>query len=188
MLEKIDIRKESEMTYVAGNHTFNYLVRDEVIYLCLADKDMASNITFAFLKKIVGQFKSMFGNRGKSTSAPYAFNGDFVPVLRKTMEMYSNPDNAKLLEVKSGLDEVKGIVQQNIADIIESGEQLDSLLSTSENLIDSSSKFSATATQLRKNVWWNDMKVKLAGAGCVAMVLFGLSASACGGLKFPDCT
>uniref|UniRef100_A0A673CEI9 V-SNARE coiled-coil homology domain-containing protein n=1 Tax=Sphaeramia orbicularis TaxID=375764 RepID=A0A673CEI9_9TELE len=76
------------------------------------------------------------------------------------------PQNDKLKQVQSQVDEVIDVMQENISKVIERGERLDDLQDKSESLSDNASAFSSRAKQLHRRMWWRDMKV-----GCVCPTL-----------------
>jgi len=187
LLEKISVDKDSRMTYTADHHTFNYVVRKELIYLCLADEEFGRAVPFAFLDKVATQFEMEFGNRARDSKVSYSLNADFSPVLKREMETFSTEGSSKIQNVQEDLDRVKGVMQENINMVLERGEKLDHLVVQSENLMDTSNSFRSGATRLKDQMWWNNFKIK-AAAGIIAFIVFFIIvANACGGMKFPDC-
>uniref|UniRef100_A0A3B4Y367 Vesicle-associated membrane protein 4 n=1 Tax=Seriola lalandi dorsalis TaxID=1841481 RepID=A0A3B4Y367_SERLL len=69
------------------------------------------------------------------------------------------PQNDKIKQVQSQVDEVIDVMQENISKVIERGERLDDLQDKSESLSDNASAFSSRAKQLHRRMWWRDMKV-----------------------------
>nr|XP_057929099.1 vesicle-associated membrane protein 4 isoform X2 [Doryrhamphus excisus]XP_057929100.1 vesicle-associated membrane protein 4 isoform X2 [Doryrhamphus excisus]XP_057929101.1 vesicle-associated membrane protein 4 isoform X2 [Doryrhamphus excisus]XP_057929102.1 vesicle-associated membrane protein 4 isoform X2 [Doryrhamphus excisus]XP_057929103.1 vesicle-associated membrane protein 4 isoform X2 [Doryrhamphus excisus] len=80
------------------------------------------------------------------------------------------PQNDKLKQVQSQVDEVIDVMQENISKVIERGERLDDLQDKSESLSDNASAFSSRAKQLHRRMWWRDMKMKM----IIALVVLGL--------------
>mmetsp|Transcript_9588 Transcript_9588/g.11038 ORF Transcript_9588/g.11038 Transcript_9588/m.11038 type:complete len:233 (-) Transcript_9588:86-784(-) len=193
LLSKIDISKDSRMSYASGEYTFNYCVKDEITFLCLSRKDVKSSLSFAFLKKVSNDFVSMFGQKGKKSNVAYAFNSDFSPMLKKSMEYYNSEhfdlnSEEKLQNLKSELGDVKGVIEGNISQILDRGEQLDNLVFSTEKMADSSQAFRSSATRLRHRMWWNDVKVQAMGCALFCLLLFLLSAWFCGGITFSKCS
>ncbi|GBG24318.1 Vesicle-associated membrane protein 714 [Hondaea fermentalgiana] len=189
LLEKIKIEKDARMSYVAeGKYSFNYLVRKELVYLCLAEISAGKAVPFAYLDKIARMFEQQHGVAARDTSARYAFNADFAPVLRAQMEFFSAQGSSKLQEVQESLDNVKNVMQENISLVLERGDKLDDLVVQSEGLMDTSANFRSGASRLQQKLWWNDLKTKIIIAAIVVFVLLLLLANACGGLTFPECS
>ncbi|KAI9145974.1 synaptobrevin [Paraphysoderma sedebokerense] len=88
-----------------------------------------------------------------------------------------NPDpNAaaspnKTHQVQAQVNEVVGIMQNNIEKVMERGEKLDSLANKTEDLQQSSMQFKKGATKVRKQMWWKDMKLRLMIAAVVILLI-----------------
>ncbi|KAI8911534.1 synaptobrevin-domain-containing protein [Gorgonomyces haynaldii] len=82
---------------------------------------------------------------------------------------------SKTGNVQNQVDEVVGIMQNNINKVMQRGEQLDSLQNKTEDLQQSSLQFKRGANQVRKDMWWKDMKLKLIIGGIVAIVIVIIS-------------
>ncbi|KAH6563090.1 hypothetical protein BASA50_004619 [Batrachochytrium salamandrivorans] len=78
---------------------------------------------------------------------------------------------SKPAQVQQQVDEVVGIMQDNIHKVMQRGEQLDTLQNKTEDLQNSSLQFKRGANRVRKEMWWKDMKLKLIIGGVVAVVL-----------------
>ncbi|KAJ3363560.1 hypothetical protein GGF32_003932 [Allomyces javanicus] len=80
-------------------------------------------------------------------------------------------DMGKTKQVQAQVNEVVGIMQNNIEKVMERGEKLDSLATKTEDLQQSSLQFKKGATKVRKAMWWKDLKLKLMIAAIVAVIL-----------------
>uniref|UniRef100_A0A3B5AE76 Vesicle associated membrane protein 4 n=1 Tax=Stegastes partitus TaxID=144197 RepID=A0A3B5AE76_9TELE len=81
------------------------------------------------------------------------------------------PQNDKIKQVQSQVDEVIDVMQENISKVIERGERLDDLQDKSESLSDNASAFSSRAKQLHRRMWWRDMKVGCFMGVCLIPVI-----------------
>ncbi|XP_073449334.1 vesicle-associated membrane protein 4 [Aquarana catesbeiana] len=70
------------------------------------------------------------------------------------------PRNDKIRHAQNQVDEVIGVMQENITKVIERGERLDELQDKSESLSDNATAFSSRARQLRRQMWWRECKMK----------------------------
>ena len=57
----------------------------------------------------------------------------------------------------------------NIDKVLERGHQLDTLIDKSEKLTDNATKFEKATKSLRKQLWWNNQKVKLVSVLCLSL-------------------
>ncbi|KAI8826543.1 synaptobrevin, partial [Fimicolochytrium jonesii] len=78
---------------------------------------------------------------------------------------------SKTGQVQNQVNEVVGIMQDNINKVMQRGEQLDTLQNKTDDLQQSSLQFQRGASRVRKQMWWKDMKMKLIIGGIVAVIL-----------------
>mmetsp|Transcript_431 Transcript_431/g.1022 ORF Transcript_431/g.1022 Transcript_431/m.1022 type:complete len:226 (+) Transcript_431:169-846(+) len=189
LLEKISIEKDARMSYVAeGKYTFNYIVRKELVYLCLAELSAGKSVPFAFLDKVARLFEERHGHEARQGSSSFAYNADFAPVLRAQMEFFSSKGSTKLQEVQDSLANVKSVMQENISLVLERGDKIDDLVVQSEGLMDTSASFRTGASRLQQKLWWQDFKTKIIIAVIILIVLVLILANYCGGTAFPECS
>lgn len=65
-------------------YVFHYIVDDEVVYMCMADKDSKRRIPFAYLNDIKSRFEEMYGDTIK-TAVENNMNEEFSKVMEKRM-------------------------------------------------------------------------------------------------------
>ncbi|KNE64586.1 hypothetical protein AMAG_09944 [Allomyces macrogynus ATCC 38327] len=68
---------------------------------------------------------------------------------------------SKTSAIQAQVNEVVGIMQQNIEKVMERGERLDTLQTKTEDLSQSANQFRRGATKVRKQMWWKNMKLKI---------------------------
>lgn len=186
ILEKIP-PNDNKMSYVYDRHIFHYIVDDGITYLCLADEEFGRRVPFAFLEDIKNRFKATYGDRGKSALA-YGMNADFSRVLQNQMDYYSNNPNAdKINRVRGEIDEVKSVMVHNIEKVLERGERIELLVDRTENLNQTAFKFKKQSTQLKRAMWWKNVKIMIILAFVVLVIIYFIVAMACGGLAFQKC-
>jgi len=156
--------------------------------MCLAHESFGTTIPFAFLEKIAKLFEGRFGKRARDSVVPYSLNADFAPVLVTQMNSFtSGNENKKLHAVKHELDQVKGVMQENINMVLERGEKLEHLVVQSESLMDSSQNFRSGASRLKDQMWWNNQQIRMMILAGGTLLILILVATACGGATFPKC-
>ncbi|ORX87525.1 synaptobrevin [Basidiobolus meristosporus CBS 931.73] len=69
------------------------------------------------------------------------------------------PNKSKL--VQQQVDEVVNIMQDNVNQVMERGERLDTLNHKAEDLESGALQFRRGANKVRKNMWWKNCKLKL---------------------------
>jgi len=186
ILEKIP-PQDAKMSYVYDRHIFHYIVEDGLTYLCMADEEFGRRIPFAFLDDIKNRFRATYGDRGK-TAIAYGMNTDFSRVLQNQMDYYSNnPGADRINRVRGEIDEVKSVMVHNIEKVLERGERIELLVDKTENLNNSAFKFKKSSTQLKRAMWWKNVKIMVILAVVILAIIYFVVAMACGGLTFKTC-
>ncbi|KAF7369125.1 Synaptobrevin-like protein [Mycena venus] len=72
----------------------------------------------------------------------------------------SSQGNAKTAALQAQIDDTVAIMHDNIHKVTERGARLDELQEKTDNLAVSAQGFRRSANQVRKNMWWKDMKVR----------------------------
>ncbi|KAI7895698.1 synaptobrevin-domain-containing protein, partial [Mucor mucedo] len=79
--------------------------------------------------------------------------------------------NNKTTRVQQQVDEVVGIMQENIDKVMQRGERLDDLRGKTEDLQATAGHFRRGANQVRKRMWWKDLKWKIIIAVTILVIL-----------------
>ncbi len=75
----------------------------------------------------------------------------------------------------------------NIDSIVERGERMELLVERTEALSSDSLTFKRNARVVRRRMWWQNTKTKLALGAVAVVVLYGIVSAACGGPLWPKC-
>lgn len=79
----------------------------------------------------------------------------------------------KTVIIQKQVDEVKGIMEKNVSDAMERGEQLNDLEAKTLALEEGSKDFAHNTKKVSSNLWWENMKYNAIIAGVVvALILF----------------
>lgn len=78
---------------------------------------------------------------------------------------------AKTAKVQKEVDEVKGIMEQNVSDAMARGEQLNDLEAKTLALEEGSKSFAKNSKQVSSNLWWNNMKYMAIIVGIIVAVI-----------------
>ncbi|KAJ3068750.1 hypothetical protein HDU98_008128 [Podochytrium sp. JEL0797] len=79
--------------------------------------------------------------------------------------------SSNVSKVQSQVNEVVNVMNENIAKVVERGENLEALQNKTEDLSNSSMQFKRGASDVRKQMWWADMKSKMILGGILAVVV-----------------
>ncbi|KAJ3094279.1 hypothetical protein HDU96_001749 [Phlyctochytrium bullatum] len=91
--------------------------------------------------------------------------------------------SSRTQQVQSQVDEVVGIMQENVNKVMQRGEHLDTLQNKTEDLQNSSQQFRKGASAVRKQMWWKDFKMKLILGGIIVAILIIIIVSIVVGTK-----
>ncbi|TPX34105.1 hypothetical protein SeMB42_g07378 [Synchytrium endobioticum] len=79
--------------------------------------------------------------------------------------------SSKTAQVQNQVDEVVGIMQNNIEKVMQRGERLESLQNKTDDLQQGALQFKKGATKVRRQMWWKDLKLKIIIAAVVIVIL-----------------
>ncbi|XP_041994977.1 vesicle-associated membrane protein 727-like [Salvia splendens] len=183
----------SKYTYSCDGHTFNFLLDSGFVFLVVADESMGRSIPFVFLERVKDDFKQRYGASFKSDdphpladdededdllfedrfSIAYNLDREFGPKLKEHMQYCMNhPEEMnKLSKLKAQITEVKGIMMDNIEKVLDRGEKIELLVDKTDNLQFQADSFQRQGRQLRRQMWMQNLRMKLMIAGVVLVLL-----------------
>ena len=101
------------------------------------------------------------------------------PNLKKLVEKYNQVEQLDQLSItKAKVDQVKVLMHENINKALENQVKLESIELTSEELAQSAGIFNKTAKELRKRLWWKNIKAKLC-IGFAVLAAIGIIVGVC---------
>lgn len=184
----------SKYTYSCDGHTFNFLLDSGFVFLVVADESMGRSIPFVFLERVKDDFKQRYGATIKNDdphpladdededddlfedrfSIAYNLDREFGPRLKEHMQYCMNhPEEMnKLSKLKAQITEVKGIMMDNIEKVLDRGEKIELLVDKTENLQFQADSFQRQGRQLRRQMWMQNLRMKLMVVGAVLFVTF----------------
>ncbi|MED6225474.1 hypothetical protein PIB30_094075 [Stylosanthes scabra] len=173
----------SKFTYNCDGHTFNYLIDNGFTYCVVAVESAGRQIPMAFLERIKEDFTKRFGGGKAATAAAKSLNREFGSKLKEHMQYcVEHPEEvSKLAKVKDQVSEVKGIMMENIEKVLDRGEKIEVLVDKTENLHYQAQDFRQQGTQLRRKMWYQNMKIKLIVLAIVIALILIIVLSVCHG-------
>ncbi|XP_004487861.1 vesicle-associated membrane protein 724 [Cicer arietinum] len=177
----------NKFTYNCDHHTFNFLVEDGYAYCVVAKESVSKQISIAFLERVKADFKKRYGGGKADTAIAKSLNKEFGPIMKEHMKYIIDhaEEIEKLLKVKAQVSEVKSIMLENIDKAIDRGENLTILSDKTETLRSQAQDFRKQGTQVRRKMWYQNMKIKLVVLGILLFLVLVIWLSICGGF---DCS
>lgn len=159
---------------------FNYLSSQGYTFLVVADEAYGRQVPFAFLERVRDEWFAKWADKGASASA-HSLDKTFGGRLKYWMEYCeSHPDEvSKVVAVQKKVDEVKGIMVENIERVLERGEKIELLVDKTDNLRFQADKFHKTGRALRTKMWWQNFKVQIIVVIIVILIAVIIFASVC---------
>ena len=163
------------------------MVSQGITYLCMADAEFSRRLSFAFLEDVKNRFEGMYPGRGR-TALAYGMNSDFARILDAQMRNFNtNPKADHLVSVASEVEDIKGIMVDNIDKVMTRGEQLELLVDKTSTTVTRSTQFKQSASTLHCTLIKNNIKLIAIGVAVIILVIYIICAMACGGLTLPNC-
>ena len=176
LLTKIPMQ-DGRMSYLYGDHVFNYIVDGGITFLCMSE-NIKARIAFLFLDNVVKIWRERY-TEIEQTALAFSLDDAFRPVLKERMEYYSNKgDNFALVNEK--IDSVKNIMVENIDRVLERGERIELLVDKTDRLLEQSFKFEKASKSLKRDIWWRSVRNKCIILGIVLIILGFIVAMVCG--------
>ena len=98
-----------------ASFVFHYIVERGVTYLCLADEKNKRRLPFLFLDDIKAKFQASYPHDRVAVAIAFSMNAEFSRVMEDRMNYYNdNPNADSFGKVKSQLEDVKGVMVENI--------------------------------------------------------------------------
>ncbi|KAK2991990.1 hypothetical protein RJ640_014851 [Escallonia rubra] len=177
----------NRFTYEYDQHSFNFLVDDGYAYCVVSKDSVGKQISNAYLERVKDDFKKRYGGGKADTAIAKSLNKEFGRVMKEHMQyIVDHADEIdKLIKVQAQVLQVKNIMVENIDKVIERGENVNALSDKVENLRDEAQLFKKRGTQIKRKMWYQNMKVKLVVLGIILLLILIIWLSICNGF---DCT
>ncbi|RWW14221.1 hypothetical protein GW17_00022025 [Ensete ventricosum] len=146
-------------------------------YCVVAVDSVGRQIPIAFLDRIKEDFNKRYGGGKAATAVANSLNREFGSKLKEHMQYcVDHPEEiSKLARVKAQVSEVKGVLDR--------GEKIELLVDKTENLHSQAQDFRQQGTQMRRKMWFQNMKIKLIVLGIIIALILIIILSICHGFK-----
>jgi vesicle-associated membrane protein 72 len=175
----------NKFTFDCQRHTFNYLVEDGFTYCVVADESVGRQVPIAFLERIKDEFKKRYSDGRAEVAIANGLNQEFGPKLKQHMDYCAqHPEQInKFAKTKAQVAEVKGVMMDNIEKILDRGEKIELMVDKTDQLQFQAQDFQKQGTQIRRKMWFRNMKVKLICLSFLLFVILMIWISLCRGFK-----
>ncbi|GAN08322.1 synaptobrevin [Mucor ambiguus] len=129
---------------------------------------MATSLTELNKKRKKRLFLFSIQHFAHTMAEPY---DPYIPNATTSNSSKQPQESAKTARVQQQVDEVVGIMQENIDKVMQRGERLVDLQGKTEDLQATAGHFKRGANQVRKRMWWKDLKWKIIIAVTILVIL-----------------
>lgn len=183
LLSKIP-SQDGRMTYVYDNYVFHYIVENTICYLCMSDELNKHRIPFAFLQDVKSQFTESYGLNDPLSAIAFAYNEEFSSVIEEKLNFYNSDEAEASIDniggLKSQIEDVKGVMVQNIERVLERGEKIELLVDKTDRLNQQAYRFQASSRSLRRTLYWRKIKTRVGLSVIIIFLIYIASSSLCG--------
>lgn len=178
------------MSYQYDNYLFHYVVEQGICYLCMSDENK-HRIPYAFLQDMKDRFLAQYGSEEPLQAIAFSYNEAFSGTIQERMDFYNSEQADYGIDnigaVKSQIEDVKGVMVQNIEKVLERGEKIELLVDKTDRLNQQAFRFESSSRNLRRTMYWRKMRCYVTVGVAVVFLLLIAAASMCGGLGFHRC-
>ena len=143
------------------------LASGDLIFIVMASQLAGMVKPFTFLNDISRLFQHKYGD-SVASSVAYELN-EFSTVMEERMHFFSSDSSDPLQRVKGQLEEVKGVMVENLEKVLERGEKLELLVEKTESLQNVALNFRREGRVLHRTFVWRNVRMY------AILVLAGLS-------------
>lgn len=196
ILPKIEHNKPQKLTYTHNQNFIHYIAdapsdypdgdpsAGGLTYLVVASSSFGRRIPFGYLVEIKKQFLSRYDpqNTDFANLPPYGA-ADFNTQLKKLMVSYGTTQAGKddaITNVQQDIDNVKGIMTENIERVLERGERIDLLVDKTDRLGVGAHDFRMRSRGLKRQMWWKNIKLMVLLGVVVVFLIYLFVGFGCG--------
>lgn len=151
-------------------------------YIVVAAAEQGRRIPFAFLLEMKRKFLSTYPPSSTDFSSLPAYGcAAFNTELRSLLQTFNTASPSDSLALaKRDIDDVRGIMTENIERVLERGERIDLLVDKTDRLGGSAHDFRIRSRGLRRRMWWKNTKLMIMLVIVVVFLLYLFVGMGCG--------
>ena len=154
------------------------------MFLCIAPQDFGRRIPFGFLLTLQKSFFQQYPPEKTDFSDLPAYGcAAFNSTLKKTMIESGSTDRGQkdaITIAQNEIENVRGIMTENIERVLERGERIDLLVDKTDRLGEGARDFRVRSRGLRRRMWWKNAKLMVLLGVVVVFLMYLLVGMGCG--------
>eukprot|EP00929_Paragymnodinium_shiwhaense_P036733 TRINITY_DN19657_c0_g1_i1.p1 TRINITY_DN19657_c0_g1~~TRINITY_DN19657_c0_g1_i1.p1 ORF type:complete len:238 (-),score=54.79 TRINITY_DN19657_c0_g1_i1:219-932(-) len=149
-----------------------------IVVAGVRDVQYPDRVALQLLREFADKVSNTQGEEILSEAKVGALNTPLRKIMKELMKSYSDvAAQDKTTEVREKVDQLKGIMQDNVKRILETHVTLESLENSSNSMSSQANQFLRQSVDLRRQVQWRNMKIKIIFAVCILAFLLYLGLS-----------
>ncbi|XP_059139592.1 vesicle-associated membrane protein 7-like [Physella acuta] len=155
---------DGKKTYTSNNYEFHCLIENGLLYMCATNSGVNKQQPYGFLNEIKRRLQTDGLTGNAMTASSGGLDGEFSFVLSQLIKKYSQPGagaSSAVATVQAQVEEVKGVMSQNIERVLQRGDKLEDLMDKTEELEAGAASFQKTAKKIQKRYWWRNKKMTI---------------------------
>ncbi|KAJ9440760.1 Vesicle-associated membrane protein 713 [Diplonema papillatum] len=187
IVEKAKGKTNSRLSFTQECYGYHYNTDENIAVVISTDGGCHRKFAYQFMDDVKKQFKRMYVEPVHTLCADTCVQ--FNEVLEEYLTKYSKIDDGsgKMREIRESLEQVKGVMVQNIDKVIERGGRIETIVERTEELDDVADGFRRSSRTLRRKVWWQGVRMKIIIAGSIVLFAVVVSMIFCGGPDYSGC-
>lgn len=131
------------------------------LFLVVAAREYHQRSAFKFLADLRREFDARFGN-DVQTARHSSLSRSSRELFRSLIERYNSVQNVdKVAAVSMQVEEVKGVMQDNIQSVLRNQENIETLLDQTDTLKNEATGFQRSANRAKDKMWWKNVKLQM---------------------------
>ncbi|KAA6398574.1 MAG: putative R-SNARE protein, Sec22-family [Streblomastix strix] len=150
LIKKLTESSPKQMAVQDGRYFFYYSIVQNVVFVALCNKAFRQDLAFSFLEDVSRDFLRLYAQSISNASRPYEFVAYDMELEKRRMRYSEESQQAKLEELGTEMNNVRGILTRNLDEVIGRGEKIDVVRNLSQSLVHDSQEFRRNATELNR--------------------------------------
>lgn len=125
-----------------------------------------------FLQELASTVRAAVNEERLSEVRPCKLNAEFKKALKETVKSQTDPGKMdRVMEAQAKVEQVKGLMQDNVKKILETHVTLENLQDKSQDMSQSADVFLKRSTGVKRQLQWQNIRVKVLVAASIGAVL-----------------
>eukprot|EP01117_Protostelium_nocturnum_P010814 TRINITY_DN3899_c0_g1_i2.p1 TRINITY_DN3899_c0_g1~~TRINITY_DN3899_c0_g1_i2.p1 ORF type:complete len:375 (+),score=118.85 TRINITY_DN3899_c0_g1_i2:91-1215(+) len=169
LLAQIPTDHDTKKSYTHQGFMFHFVVERGITYLCMSDSQMGFRAPYALLYDLISKVKANYPHEvSTATEIP-----PLSRIIKEQTIFFNDARNSdKTGKLRSQVDEVKNQMINNVDKVIARGEKIEEVLEKTQELQEHSYTFKVKAKEVKRKMWWKNLKVKIV---CIIILVIALA-------------